>query len=123
MNLPVTSENHVPRVISGPFLGGGAPVKFLLNGFITPRRILDFFESKDALFSALSGSLFLSVTPLFWLVCDPPPSAKSSLHVCAPQKIDPPDRARQYISDLNLQYQKKCEINTDNVESFNRINN
>ena len=28
----VTSKNHVPRVISGPFLGGGgAPVKFLLN--------------------------------------------------------------------------------------------
>ena len=33
--LKVTSKNHVPSVISGPFLGGGAPVKFLLNAFET----------------------------------------------------------------------------------------
>ena len=33
--LKVTSKNDVPRVISGHFLGGGAPVKFLLNGFVS----------------------------------------------------------------------------------------
>ena len=70
-------------------------------------------------FSALGGSLFWPVTPLFRLVCDPPPSAKSSLHVCAPHKIDPPDSPHLNIFYLNLQYQNKCEIVTDNVEIFN----
>ena len=65
---------------------------------------------------------FLVCYPPIWLVCDPPPSAKSSLHVCTPYKIDPSDRTHHNISDLNLQYQSNCEIATDNVENFNLIN-
>ena len=89
-----------------------------MNFTVLPYFLLSWTRTH---FSSLGGSLFWPVTPAFCLVCDPPTSAKLSLHVYAPHKIDPPDRTHQNISDLNMQYQT-CEIVNYNVKRFNLIN-